>query len=180
MNYGLIKNNNIVKLINKHISKDETRYHLTGIYFDHDKAVATDGHRMIVVNLEENLNAGLKAFSEDKLDRIFNPKTKELFDIQHKYPNYKALLPKLDNGYKKLFVDIPTWFKDIKTSKKNNPVWLSLFGFQCFPKDAIASYNAAYLAPYAGIELDIYFKDKNTPLVLKNTEFTAVIMPVRL
>lgn len=163
----------ILKLIQEHASKDLTRYHLTGVYFDENQAVATDGHRLIEVPYESDKD--LWHVSRDKIGKIYS--FKDYQTIDGKYPNYKAFSFDKQKRPHKLTVTIPPFFK----AKKMHMTFLSEEGISFFkPKnDAWIAVDARYLSPYAGMELKMSWGDKLSSLLIEAEKFKVVLMPMR-
>lgn len=96
-------------------SKDETRYHLQGVHFTQGHMVATDGHRMAILNTDVPIDNGaftLPADSIKSVRKIFdtdgavniceedstvhlwqNNIMASLRKIEGKFPNYQQLIP---------------------------------------------------------------------------------------
>jgi DNA polymerase III sliding clamp (beta) subunit (PCNA family) len=170
-----------LKTVQSHVSKDETRYHLNGVFFDKGSAIATDGHRLIKCNV--GLDADLHSLNEQHKGHIFNVKSG--LRVDGKYPNYEALIPK-EQVNRQFTLDFPIWLKDIKQRKSNvSPIFISSLGFQSYkPTDETlvwAAFNPHYLAPYAGQTMTVQLQDKMSPMMLKSKDcdWLAVVMPMR-
>ncbi|WP_239704904.1 hypothetical protein [Mammaliicoccus sp. E-M24] len=75
---------NIKKITNKVSS---ARPVLQNMYFDNNKIVATDGHRLIRINYEHN-----------KTNELFSPKNNEFVDCDYNYPSVERIIPLTENA----------------------------------------------------------------------------------
>lgn len=184
----------LLNLLKSHVSKDETRYHLTGAYFNEGKAIATDGHRMVVIDTVDCDCAELRSLASLRNNQVHDFKS-PLEPITGTYPNYKQFLPdvtltdKNDNlVHTEIKQEFPLWFKGIKVKKGENAkhIFIDKNGLHITkPQDGYVAVNAEYLAPYAGQDCSIYIKDKLSPIVIighhqPNQKWTAVVMPMRV
>jgi len=109
--YTIPKN---VQSLQRIACKDDTRFNISGVYFDEDVAVATNGHMMIISSLDENIetrpNKGIVKFTS-ATQRSKNP---EIYDqvgnrligkfdarnaaeiVDGEFVDYKQVLPKTD------------------------------------------------------------------------------------
>lgn len=172
------------KLLLAHTSNDETRFHLTGIYYDGDRFVATDGHRLITLNAQLSIIPK----TELKPDTIYDRtafKLEMLKRMDGKYPNYKQLIPAQSKLKYKFKMTIPDWFIGVK-KRRNQPmpaIGIDENGQWTTGKGYITWLNISYLAPYAGMEVSIEIGDELSPIVIKpwgaEDNWTAVVMPMR-
>lgn len=175
------------QLLESSISNDETRFHLQCIFADDKKLIATDGHRMTVMNADHiNVEQG-KAFDGAAFSKagVF-AETKDV-----KYPNWKQFNPDLSQYRASYAVEIPLQFSQFKSKKSNeNQVFCyletdklttSMSRIDCMSEKPCFSVNAAYLRLFAGQSVLIYFKDSLSPIVIKDKSesFTYVVMPTR-
>ena len=171
-----------IKLLWAHVSKDETRYRLSGVFADEDGSlVATDGHRMLVVN---SGNVGLSDFATLHKGYIFN---KAGLRIEGKYPEWRKLLPNIGNGYAKIeWESVPFILKGIKNPRRGKVpgVFIDAKGITSYKTEgSLVSVNAAYLSVYfdmleSGAEL--WVKNNTSPIVIKDEFAMAVLMPMRM
>ncbi len=184
----------ILPMLKAHASKEEIKYHLTGVYFDADKplAIATDGHRMLQASTE---HPELATLAEMHKGKIYSFNDHVVLDA--KYPNWQSITPDY-SGYKSFDYSFPDWFKGIKVGRKmSGPIFLTPLGFQLYRPAKVLAANGdeevtpfymgvqiAYLAPYAGIDCKIYYDTAVKPIVIKPVdaiyEWTAVVMPMRV
>lgn len=176
-----IKNPNLTLLL-KSVSTDETRYHLTGVFFDGENWVSTDGHRMTVVNkdyLPMQGVAGTIYESGPLADGHLVPM------VGFKYPDWTQLLPETQesNGIDMI---IPIWFKDVKARYRgaDNPTpainHCNKMGWTTGGSPhAQFRVNLHYLAALAGLQCKMYSRDALSPIVFKGAEWTYVLMPMR-
>lgn len=171
----------LLKMLQSHISRDETRYHLCGAFFEDGKAIATDGHRMLIVH-NTSASADLCQIAQSQKGKIYSFKGHST--VEGKYPNYQQLIPKTDSSYQSLKCTIPTWFKSIKSGKPVAMLFFTPKGWQSYKPDTEPwiAVNPEYLAPFAGLDVIVKFKGSLTPLTVEAQEdsnWLAVIMPLR-
>lgn len=176
-----MKQDRALKLLASHVGKDVTRYHLTGVYFDKGKVVATDGHRMVVIEEEHAIE--LKHLFSRYEGKIYSFKDHVVID--RKFPAWKQLVPVVDEKCASLKITLPTWLASVKLPKRgrHENVFITLNGLQLWKPESDALWIAvqlAYLAPYAGDEVTLSWKNTASPLVVKHETYTAVVMPVRV
>lgn len=175
-----------VKMLCSHASTDETRSHLTGIHYDGQYFVSTDGHRLMAVKgsalpryQSPRLTAGdiydKKIFSMGALDPIGGV-----------FPNWSQLVPSLGDSMWVFEVVIPQWMADIKLRSKNRGetygIGLNILG-QFTTGERLTTVNIAYLQPYAGMEVQLSLKDPISALRIEPLgcgDWTAVVMPMRV
>lgn len=175
----------LINLLVAHASNELTRYHLTGVHFDGEKFMATDGHRLIAVDKSRILLSGgkyiagktyeSKPFKDNhavEIENVTYPNCQQFFFAKSKF-NYIFRLT------------IPEWFKQIKASKKKTGVpmiGLSADGFFTSGQ-ALIYFNAGYLGSYAGTEVDIHIVDSLSPILIipsdKEKGWQAVLMPMK-
>jgi hypothetical protein len=179
-----------VKRLVEHASKDETRYHLTGIYADiSGHYVATDGHRLYATKLIPTQN--------EKKGEIYNAEafkhdTFKILMEGAKYPNWQKLLPDSRPSFV-LTLEVPKFLAQIKRFKEGEPpLSFSPSGFITLGKanDARAIHlNPRYLAAYATGELvSLRFTDRRSPVIVTDykdkdkelmmCDWFGVIMPI--
>ncbi len=169
-----------------HCSTDETRFHLTGVHYDGEFFVATDGHRLMAVRGDGMMRAERSQIKPGETHERDAFKLGHLKSIDCKYPNWKQLVPDA-NTYGTCFrVTIPPWFKDIKRPKKNEMIGINNAG-QFTTGQALVYINPYYLSVFAGLEVDIAIKGAIEPILIMPTvlnkktlpDWQAVIMPMR-
>lgn len=179
--------NDLKKMLLAHVSKDETRIALSGVHFTHDGrfAEATDGHRYIKVSLESCVD--LAMIGRERAGKIYSFTDHTTLDVV-KYPNCDSFLPRVDETWTKVAFEFPAWFKGIKTKKTNKALFIDALGVHLSrpPKDCgtVVAIDAEYLAPYAGIDCEIAFKNPLSPIRIvgkhdENQQWMAVVMPIR-
>lgn len=154
-----------IRMLTASASTDITRYQLTGIHFDGEKWIATDGHRLLAVN-DDQVRFGLNDPMTAKAGTTYEAKPFKdgyLTAMNCTYPNWKQLLPNR-NGYAWHFkMHVPLWFKDVKVNKSPaigiNSVGMWTFG------ERLVTLNPAYLALLAVEEnyLHVYNDDRLGP-----------------
>lgn len=176
-----------LKELCSHASRDQTRYLLNGIHYDGESFVSTDGHRMMVSKaplLLAHVNNQAKPGEIYETEAF---KLGALKRIDGKYPNFKSLLPDKSKATHVFKLTFPTWLKDVKQSRKalNGGLGIDTFG-QFTTGKAVAHFNPAYLAPYAGLEVTVYLQASNdsrtfSPMLIESPcgEWRAVVMPMR-
>ncbi len=175
----------LINLVIAHTSTDETRFHLCGVHYDGDRFVATDGHRLIVVEAKDLPSmAGLKA-GEIYKSKAF--KDWDLVRIDGKYPNYKQLMPDAKKANYVFQTRIPSWCKGIKHKRGAETRYLGINADGEWTLGAcIAQFDVSYLGLYAGIDVELSIDTKDThigPMHIKSLDkalpFEAVVMPMR-
>ena len=172
------------KVIANFASKDPTRYYLNSVYRDKDKFISTDGHRLIAVNV----GAVLKAPPDTVNGRIYEASVFAkggiaTLDAQTRYPNWSSLIPDITKPqYKTVKTTVPNWFRYIKQGRQaNTGIGLTASGdFTTATGDSVLVHiNPAFLAEFADQYLTLYVGGPLDPIVIKDDEWTAVIMPMR-
>lgn len=184
-----------IKILTTFASKDETRYYLNGIYRGDDYFVSTDGHRLFQVKPAE------LPYDHFKAGFIYESKAFELGAVKvidGKYPETKMLIPDItvkdaDTGkafYTQLKVDIPAWFKTLKTGKKFSELpklGLTASGDFTTSAESLVHFNASLLSPLAGLKVNAFVKGPVDPVVILPSDCTStsdapwlsLIMPLR-
>lgn len=167
-------------------SDDQTRYHLNGCYYDGGVWVATDGHRMTIINKDA------LPFMAAKPDTIYDAQALALGHLVPlegvgKYPNWKQLLPDI-SSLEAIEMSIPAWTKDVKARyrgadwEQKTPAvnYCNKMGWTT-GGSAHAQFrvNLYYLGALAGLKCKMYYKGALSPIVFKGEEWTYVLMPVR-
>lgn len=183
-----------VLALSESVSTDVTRFHLNGVYFDHENetAVSTDGHRMAVSPLVYQYFSG-QLDKTKKLIYDARALTQGLLapidqnDV--KYPNWKALVP---NNTKHEFKNfkLPELVSFLDKDKIRRPIVFHLgldkitTALESIPDFGIMklAVNPKYLYFLASdeLELDVSFNDELSPVLFKNNDFNYVVMPMRL
>lgn len=170
-------------------SDDQTRYHLNGCYYDGGVWVATDGHRMTIINKDA---LPLYTFKAAKHDTIYDAQALALGHLVPlegvgKYPNWKQLLPNV-GSLEGVDLTVPIWTKDVKpryrgaANESSTPGinWSESHGWTTMGSDkAKFRVNLYYLGAIAGMSCKMYSRDALSPIVFKGDEWTYVLMPVR-
>jgi len=167
------------------VSTDFTRPQLCGIYADTDKLVATDGHRMAVMDFATDDKAG-KLLEANAFEKGLFAEIKDA----GQYPNWKQFIPDLGK-YNRYSVTIPNQLSQFKSKKQDETrVYCYIDDGRLITSldiikslDALPKFsvNGAYLKALAGQVIDLYFLDSSSPIVFKNDAqgFTYVVMPMR-
>lgn len=179
-------------------SKDPTRFHLTGIYFDHEAkaAAATDGHRLAKSSLVYS-HWKYEALKFGK-DHIFDPKylsskkDKRLVSLGSvKFPNWKSFIPDEKQAIYKAKINFPEWLsllqgKDNKIKSHHIGIYPSSQSITIGSKprneekDVGFFFNAAYLASLSNFEnLKFSANFETSPGLFISEDFTLVVMPIR-
>lgn len=171
-----------LKELCSHASKDQTRYRLTGIHYDGESFVSTDGHRMMVSKAPMLLVHCNNQAKPGEIYEVEAFKLGALKTIDGEYPNYKQLLPDKSKATHVFKLTFPAWLKDVKQSRRpmNEGLGIDTFG-QFTTGKAIAYFNPVYLAPYAGLEVTVYLQASNDSMLIESPcgEWRAVVMPMR-
>lgn len=171
---------NMLKLLQDHVSTDETRYHLCGAFFKNGFALATDGHRLVKIDLQHpgSITSGLTNIAKDRDGKIYS--FKEHTNIDGTYPNCEQLIPAANKDRIGLDLEIPRYFAKIKGNQR--AIFLRAEGLQLFKPDAETKWvalNPSYLASFADTPIHVSFLDAFSPVLITGDGFTSIIMPVR-
>ena len=169
------------------VSKEETRYYLNGVAFDHGLLVATDGHKLAAIKPEFYTGADADLF----IMPIAVIKQVVAVKSTRKVPLYVSI----ESG--EVF-----WSATVKEGGEDSPA-LASFPFKpidgtfpdwrrvvpkpdSFDKPVQAAFNAAYLGEFKslGESLKIYLNnDANSPCIIRAKslcfEAFGVLMPMR-
>jgi len=180
-------------------SKDDLRPAMCGIYFDRDKVVATDAHRLVRFEAEQdlNINAILPHNACSFLSRVINSVVEvstsntTLFAkwdnytfstrlVDERYPDYNAVIPTSHTS--KIIVETKHLIEVVSrllltSNKQTHQIRLSL-GEECFASSADVDYNTEGVeqiqCQYEGEPMEIGFNGKFIVECLRTVSDPAV------
>lgn len=170
----------INKLLVNFTSKDSIRRNLNGVLLKDGKAIATDGHRLVVVPYSYDAKLEGQVVYSDLLAKG------ELAPMDAKYPNVTPLFPKPSELGEPIEIKIPEWVRVIAKSRKPVTVCLNRDGVLSLTKqdDTLIGFNLKYLAEWAGETVSVRLCEvspSHRPMVVNHDAVeTVLIMPVRL
>lgn len=167
-------------------SKDVTRFRLNAVGFMHGRFYSTDGHRLMVTKQEWALGI------DPKEGGLYDPKIFKdghLVSIgDYKGIDWKQICGSV-NRSNTVRIRLPHWLKDVKHFKKSDesfPVAITLKGLQTHGDENDTWVNPHYLAPIAGQDCFMHFKDGMSPVIftshdrqIEDCDWSYTVMPIR-
>ena len=161
-------------------NKNGTRKALQGVYLGKEYAAATDGRRLVTIDIDkmtipENTPAGsYSVIAAKKINGIFTEVCLEKYDGE--YPEIEKAMPKDNNCIKTIGID-----KD--TDKAIQEMILTSAAIQLFQITENA-YNIHFIRPLAVLSTvwNVYCSGKNKPVLMTtdDNKVKIVLLPFRI
>lgn len=170
-----------LRLLMNHVSLDETRPFLQGIYRSKHALIATDGRRLFITThdalicstdpLENKIIGNMKAIST--MDHMSELKTYNNV-IQGTYPKWEMIFRNMQDYKSVVSFKVPTWVKFLNKDLENNGTIginletdaITIGKSDIRNKDKLIYINIAYLSQYAGETVCFHIKDKTSAVIV--------------